>query len=149
MYIQATEIISGAKNREAMEVDVNETLRMLAEKAITLDIELIKGFEDQETLKIVGKLTELERQKTGLEGQLSRFEAALKISQIEERIMASEAHMRHLKAVVKRKTSQLKALSQMIADLESQREKLVRIRGSEETLIESLPAERPNRKEAS
>ena len=149
MYIQAMEVISGAKKSETTEAEVNEKLRLLGEKAVTLHIELIKSFEDQETLKIVGKLTELERQKTELEGQLRRLEAALKIGQIDERIKASEAHMQHLKAVVERKTSQIKALSQMIAELESQREKLARIRGSEETLIENLPAERPNRKKAS
>jgi hypothetical protein len=145
VYVRAEEVISGAKNSEMTDAEVNQTLQLLGKAALTLDIELVKSFEDRETLKIIGKLTELEREKTELEGQLRRLEAALEIHQIEERISASEAHMRHLKAVVERKSSQIKGLSRMIAEMENQRDKLLRIRGSEDTLLESLSAERPKR----
>lgn len=118
---------------------LGKTLRNLGKTALTLDIELIENFEDQETIKIVKKVIVLQGEKKDYERQMKRLEAALKIDQIDERISATEAHIEHLKSVVERKTNQINSLNQLIAEMEGERNRYLRVRGSEETLIKKLP----------
>lgn len=145
--------VGTTRTTKEIEINVERTEKQLVNLYSTLgriyiDDSLNKEISGGEIDRIFKNIHSLTNENQNFNRQIRKLEAAIEINQIEKNIDDVRDRIDYLKNDIQKKEDEIESLTRSIAELEEEKKKQLKLRGSNDSLITKRPLEVSNAKES-